>query len=74
MGGCCAKQQEDNLDSKISIQYSVEETNGIMKTMFKPELKFEDNKLEKKEEEVQLAKIFNKLQYLYKNKESEYFL
>ena len=68
MGGCCAKQQEDNLDSKISIQYSVEETNGIMKTMVKPELKFEDNKLEMKEEEVQLAKIFNKLQYLYKNK------
>ena len=68
MGGCCARQQEVNFDFKNSVQYSSEETNGIMRKLLKPELKLEENKLEISEEEVQLSKIISSLQYFYGNK------
>lgn len=68
MGGCCARQQEINLEAKNSIQYSFEETNRIMKNISKPELKFEENKLEIIEEEIQLSYIIKKLQSKYEDK------
>lgn len=68
MGGCCARQQEINFEAKNSIQYSFEEPSRIMKNMSKPELKFEENKLEINEEEIELANIIKTLQSKYKDK------
>ena len=68
MGVCCTRQQEVNFDIKNCIQYSPEEANGIMRSEVKPELKLEENKLEIGEEEIQLTKIINRLQYFHKNK------
>lgn len=68
MGGCCARQQEINFEAKNSIQYSFEEPSRIMKNISKPELKFEENKLEINEEEIELANIIKTLQSKYKDK------
>lgn len=68
MGGCCARQQEINFEAKNSIQYSFEEPSRIMKNISKPELKFEENKLEINEEEIELAYIIKTLQNKYKDK------
>ena len=68
MGGCCARQQDINFDAKNSIQYSFEEPSRIMKNISKPELKFEENKLEINDEEIELAFIIKTLQSKYKDK------
>ena len=68
MGGCCARQQEINFEAKNSIQYSFEEPSRIMKNISKPELKFEENKLEINDEEIELAFIIKTLQSKYKDK------
>ena len=68
MGGCCARQQEINYETKNSIQYSFEEPSRIMKNISKPELKFEENKLEINDEEIELAYIIKTLQNKYKDK------
>ena len=68
MGGCCTRKEDLNNDNITSYKYAPEETNTIMKTKTKPELKFEENKLEYNEEELQLSKIINQLKYLYNGK------
>ena len=68
MGGCCTRKEDLNNDNITSYKYAPEETNTIMKTKTKPELKFEENKLEYNEEELQLTKIINQLKYLYNDK------
>ena len=67
MGGCCTRKEYLNNDNITSYKYP-EETNNIMKTSTIPELKFEENKLEYNEEELQLSKIINQLKYLYNGK------
>ena len=68
MGGCCARQQEINFEAKNSIQYSFEEPSRIIKNISKPELKFEENKLEINDEEIELAYIIKTLQSKYEDK------
>ena len=71
MGGCCNREEDLNYDNNTSFKYTPEETNGIlksMKTTTKPELRLEEKKLELTDEELQLSKIINELQYLYKDK------
>lgn len=68
MGGCCQRTENINIDKNNSYNYTPEETNGVMKTITKPELKLEENKLELTEEELQLTKIINRLKYLFSEK------
>ena len=71
MGGCCNREEDLNNDKITSFRYTPEETNGqikSIKTSTKPELKLEEKKLELTDEELQLSKIINELQYLYKDK------
>ena len=70
MGGCCTRNEDINFDKKTSFKYPVieEGNNSIMYLSKKPELKFEQHKLQINEEDVELLKIINKLKNQYKGK------
>ena len=70
MGGCCTRNEDINFDQKTSFKYPVieEGNNSIMYLSKKPELKFEQHKLQINEEDVELLKIINRLKNQYKGK------
>ena len=67
MGGCCARPQELYFDKNNCFNYS---TDDIIKInpIIKPELKLERKKETTKEEEIELSKIINELEKIYKDK------
>ena len=64
MGGCCAREDLNN-EKKTYVKYQTEETNCYIKYGIKPELKFEQNKMKKEEEDINLSNIIKKLKEKY---------
>ena len=63
MGGCCAREQTHTNEIINTIQYTAEEIlNTGVDSLSKPELRFEDMKLVKPPEEIQLDLIINNIQ------------
>ena len=68
MGSCCTMNHENNLEFKNNFDYNETETNNLITSLTKSELKFEQTLYEISEEDIELSKILNKLKHLYKNK------
>ena len=68
MGSCCTMNHENNLEFKNNFEYNETETNNLITSLTKSELKLEQTLYEISEEDIELSKILNKLKHLYKNK------
>ena len=68
MGSCCTINHENNLEFRNNFEYNETETNNLVTSLTKSELKLEQTLYEISEEDLELSKIINKIKYLYKNK------
>ena len=66
MGSCCTINHEKNLEFKNNFEYNEIETNNVITSLAKSELRLEQTYYEISEEDIELSKVINKLKYLYK--------
>ena len=66
MGSCCTINHEKNLEFKNNFEYNEVETNNVITSLAKSELRLEQTYYEISEEDIELSKVINKLKYLYK--------